>query len=126
MPEVWPTAAPVLARALRGTRIRISDLDDAVLSGRVMLWRVEDRGATVGWALIQEVFDLEDRAVLKVIAVAGRGGKRWVPLLHSFLAEQVRAGHCSALVASCRPGMTRWLRRLGWKVRRIEMEYGGA
>lgn len=122
--DAWMRTEHWTQRALRGTRGNIDVLREGVLRGSIMLWLVLRGQEEVGVALIQEVFSAVEREPgLRVVSVAGAGGRHWVPLLHSLLAEQVRAGHYTAVVASCRPGMMRWLSRLGWKVRRFEMEY---
>lgn len=90
-----------------------------------MLWLVHRGldGEMVGHAILKDARNADGDPLLYVVSVGGRGGKHWVPLLHSFLNEQVRAGHYVGLAATCRPGMKRWLERLGWKVRQYAMEY---
>ncbi len=120
---MWGVVWPSIQAALRGTMSTLPRFQEAVFDGRLMLWVVRKDGRFVGHFTLQEVFGPEGDSGLRVVTLGGEGGKHWVPLVHSLVAEQVRAGTYDSGLATCRPGMMRWLTRLGWRVRRYEMEY---
>ena len=120
MPRVnWPLIEKHLTRALRGSGTPLAAVKARLFGSEdVDLLLIEnDDGELVGHCITLAI-----GRELMVVSVGGVSGKDWVPLLHSWLLEQVRAGRFDKLTASCRPGMMRWLRQLGWTVRRYEME----
>ena len=125
--RVWATVQPWVTQALADVPETAEEVEAGIRAGGLVLWLVLEESPSktrlVGHAVTLRR-DYPERKELFVVTVGGEpGGKAWIPLLHSHFTEQVRAGHFDAVVASCRPGMMRWLSALGWKVRRYQMEW---
>lgn len=115
LPDVWPTVAPLLDRALArsGDDITIDDVARYIDSGRCMLWLVKDTGLVA--ALVMHLPD--DRDSLLVWLMGGKDFREWEPEVAPLLQRYAREHGRRYVEAYCRPGLSKLLRRSGWRPR---------
>lgn len=111
---VWPEVAMMIAAALaRGyDRTTMMEVRESLLKGECMLWVVRQGDAAVA-ALVSYV----ERQALVVWLMGGRDLDAWAPAVSPLLARYAREKDLCRVEAYVRPGMTRLLRRLGWRHR---------
>lgn len=121
---VWPAIEPMIARALRhgqGDNTTPEYVLAAILQGNCMLWIAHEGSDIFGCC----VFRIQEHDVCRKIwidFVAGRDLNRWYHQVHELLLDYVELIGAKCIEGSCRPGMAKFLKKMGAKQKAIIME----
>jgi hypothetical protein len=119
--EVWPHVAHLIHRALKRTNLNhTSEIDDAVLSGRALLWLAWN-GARIEAVATTSLIATDADKICIVTACGGEGMARWLPLLRA-IEDYARREGCACVRIYGRKG---WQRVLdGYGVKHVILEKG--
>jgi hypothetical protein len=119
VPKIWPHVRGFIYDAIkRGDLCQFTPVEQAVLSGRILLWCATD-GKTIDAAAVTELAQTEWRKVCVIVACGGNHSARWLHLVETIEAF-ARAEKCSALRIYGRKG---WARKLpNYTIRRVVLE----
>lgn len=122
--EVWPHVVEKIAkgieRASQGA-LTPAGIYQAVAAGDMELWLVHD-GREVMAAVVLRVNARPDGHALTVVLVAGREFHRWGRHIQELIRDYAQIIGANTVQAVARPGMARWLERMGWKKKATVME----
>jgi len=104
----WPILEPILKRATdRVAGYEPIDLLQLVMTGRMTMYVVRDKGRIVACA-VTEIRRFPRSLALEVPFIAGRGLRRWWRPLLAVLDAQARAYGCTTLMGWDRKGWSRY------------------
>ena len=121
---VWPTLGPIIERTFiraEGDAGGATEMLRKILSGEWKLWAIVRNGETQAGLVFSVQQAGFDRKVW-VHMLAGVNMQEWAVELQQLLLDfRVLVG-ASSIKASCRPGLAKFLKSLGWKRKAILME----
>jgi hypothetical protein len=121
---VWPTLGPIIERTFvraEGDAGAAREMLQKILAGEWKLWAIVRDGETQAGLVFSVQQAGLDRKVW-VHMLAGVNMHEWAAELQQLLLDfRVLVG-ASSIKASCRPGLARFLKSLGWKRKAILME----
>lgn len=122
--SIWPTIEPMIARALRhgqGDNTTPEYVLAAILQKLSTLWVAHDGNEILGCV----VFRVQEQDVCRKVwidFIAGRDFMRWYRQTHDLLLDYMEVIGAKCIEGSCRPGMARFLKKMGSKQKAIIME----
>ena len=123
-PHVLAQFAKQVKRALssgQGDSVTAEEMLARVMDGRSYVWVAHEDGEPAGVAVLSAPEYRSGRKVF-VDFLAGARLDEWVDPMESALLEARERVGAMCVEASCRPGLSRYLKRRGWKVKAVIME----
>ena len=123
VPQVWPTAYPLLAEAIERSNGRYTEATvyRDCLAGQYSLWLILESGL-IGALVTQIVVWPSGLREGMFVVVGGENHQAWVPLLRE-IEKWIKSQGCSRISVCGRPGWEREIGKLpGWKKTGVEME----
>lgn len=123
--EHWELFAPLIQKALnqgQGDGMPADEFRPQLVSGAKQLWAIHNQDEIRAVAVIS--VDERVGAGYKIIVetLGGEGIDDWIGVLVERLQElkEIMGAYC--IEASCRPGLARYMKRLGWSHKATIME----
>lgn len=117
---VWPDVARSLAEV---QDLDLEALRASLADGRRILWVVHRGDAISSSVVLEFVRHSSERLGLRVVALAGERFWEWAETVQQLLVDLAELTGAETLEASARPGMARWLSRLGWRPQKVVVSY---
>ena len=95
----------------------------AIIEKRALAWVVSDAEQVLA-VLVTRIAHHPTKSVLEVVTMGGEQFWRWAEVMQEQLAAYRKANDLECLRAYCRPGLSKWLRLLGWRIKQEVLEYG--
>ena len=123
--EHWELFAPWIQRALnqgQGDGLPADELRPDLVAGTRQLWAIHDQDEIRAVAVISVAQAPHIGHKVVVDTLSGDGIDEWIGVLVEALKElqEIMGAHC--IEASCRPGLGRYMKRLGWSHKATIME----
>lgn len=118
---VWDKLLPEIERAVssgQGDGTTVENMLLSVLSGKLKMWVINDIEACVLFSVRKNVNGLK----LFIDLIAGKNMDSWANELQSLLLDYKDLVGAQCIEASCRPGLSRKLMKLGWNRKAVVME----
>lgn len=119
VPDLWPAAEPLLARALKFHPFLNTDGLLVLLQDGKAALIVATEDSQVLCAAVMEVVQYPGETVGNVLALAGEQGvyRDHMCAITHYLEEWSKQHHCQKIGMVGRPGWLRFVRREGWETR---------
>lgn len=123
--EHWERFAPMIQRALnqgQGDGLPADELRPDLVSGTRQLWAIHNQEEIRAIAVITASEQVNIGCKIEVTTLTGEGIDEWIHVLVDRLLElkEIMGAHC--IEASCRPGLGRYMKKLGWRHKATIME----
>jgi len=118
---VWDTLLPEIEKAIssgQGDGTTTEQMLLNVLSGKLKMWVIGDIEACVLFSVRKHVTGLK----LFIDLIAGKNMDSWANELQSLLLDYKDLVGARCIEASCRPGLSKKLLKLGWSRKAVVME----
>lgn len=113
--EFWPAVRDWISRAVSRTgEYDAEDIHSRLQTSKMLLWLVFEREQLVACMVTQTIL-YPSRHTLMVVCLGGERFWHWAQALDAALERYREELGLECIRAGCRPGMARWLKRLGWK-----------
>lgn len=126
IPRLWPLLSPQIERALQhgqGDSVSIHAVKGQLVLGDLKMWVAYDTDEDMVLGLmIYEVLLNAKNVVVNINMIAGQDFHRWVAPMEAAIIKFRDAIPADCIEASCRPGLSKLLKKRGWKVKAIIME----
>lgn len=122
---VWPKIDAMVTRGLEAIHDDTTTsalLREGVRHGRLVLWIVHS-GDEIVAAIVLNIVKRFGGPVLLVVMIAGRDFEAWAPQVQQLLQDYRQLIGATRIESVSRPGMEKWMRRLGWRRRAVMMEW---
>lgn len=129
VPKLWPTVAPMLARAVGYAegRTDMRAIYQAVQESRQMLWvAYDDTDKIIAAAFVAHKAQYSKSAALVIDCVGGTRMRDWLQIASSTFRQCARDMGLVGLEMYGRPGWSRVLKSCGWQQKLVVMEIGAA
>lgn len=122
--NLWPWVVEHIAKALRcggAEGWSLESVRQDLKEGRKLLWVGHREGQVVS-VMVTEVVDLPHKAVMHVYAVGGYRLEDWIDVFDQSVMHYAKELKLDAVQAYAREGVSKLLKRKGWKRSVVVME----
>jgi hypothetical protein len=115
VPGIWDKISPHIDRANQRSGGRYSQVVvfEALLSGQMQLWTIEDETGPVGCVVTEVVTYGTGLQVCSLVVVTGKNRQEWVWTWRQ-IAAWAKAQGCARIESWARPGWAREMAKHGW------------